>query len=61
MPLPQPLSNSPSSIAKERGSSSAPPPAYQQQHQPEMFTNPDNLDLCNLSTAFEVCDVGQED
>jgi hypothetical protein len=24
------------------------------------FTNPDNLDLFNLSTVFEVCDVGRE-
>ncbi len=26
----------------------------------KMFTSPDNLDLFNLSTVFEVCDVGQE-
>jgi hypothetical protein len=23
------------------------------------FTSPDNLDLFNLSTVFEVCDVGR--
>jgi hypothetical protein len=38
----------------------AAPPAYQQQHQCENFTSPDDLDLFNLSTVFEVCDDGRE-
>jgi hypothetical protein len=38
---------------------SAPPPAYQQQHQRENVYKSWRLDLFNLSTVFEVCDVGQ--
>jgi hypothetical protein len=56
--LPQPWSYSPLSIAKER--------QQQQHHQHtngstnvKTFTSPDNLDLFNLSTVFEVCDDGQ--
>jgi hypothetical protein len=58
-PLPPPWSNSPSSIAKRK--------RQQQQHHQrtngstnvKMFTSPDDLDLFNLSTVFEVCDDGQ--
>jgi hypothetical protein len=57
-PLPPPWSNSLLSIAKE---------SQQQQHHQhtngstnvKMFTSPDDLDLFNLSTVFEVCDDGQ--
>jgi hypothetical protein len=57
-PPPPPWSNSPLSIVKER--------QQQQHHQHtngstnvKLFTSPDNLDLFNLSTVFEVCDDGQ--
>ncbi len=43
----------------KKGATAAPPPAYQRQHNMEMFTSPDDLDLFNLSTVFEVCDVGR--
>jgi hypothetical protein len=36
----------------------AAPPAYQWQHQCENVTSPDNLDLFNLTTVFDVCNVG---
>jgi hypothetical protein len=61
-PPPPPLwLNSPSYIDEERGIS------HQQQHHQhtscrtivKTFTSPDNLDLFNLSTVFEVYDVGQ--
>jgi hypothetical protein len=56
-PPPPPWSNSPLSIAKED---------QQQEHRQrtnsctkvKTFTSPDDLDLFNLSTAFEVCDDG---
>jgi hypothetical protein len=56
-PPPPPWSNSPLSIAKER--------QQQQHHQHtngstniKTFASPDDLDIFNLSTVFEVCDDG---
>jgi hypothetical protein len=43
----------------KKEATAAAPPVYQWQHQGEIFTSPDDLDLFNLSTVFEVCDDGQ--
>jgi hypothetical protein len=57
---PPPLLNSPLSIAKQSGNNSTTPsvPANGSTNV-RMFTSPDDLGLFNLSTVFEVCNVGQ--
>jgi hypothetical protein len=43
----------------QRKATAAAPAAYQRQHQRKTFTSPDDLDLFNLSTVFEVYDNGR--
>jgi hypothetical protein len=57
-PLPPPWSNSPSSIVEERQQKQHPQRTNGSTNM-KTFTSPDDLDLFNLSTVFEVCDDGQ--